>query len=131
MGMQIEMVDPHRIQQLHGENDPRKVADLAASMTDNGWTGAPIVVIPGQDHGWGAGDPQAITGSHRIAAARQVEIDVPTIDLNDLLAEHGLTLASLDEEYGVDDDAAHYEAIRRLDEHLPGVVVDYYGLDAH
>ena len=128
----MEMLDPNNIVPLHDAHDADKLTKLIDSMTTNGWSGAPIVVIPGRDYGWGPGNPQAITGSHRIAAARETGIDIPTIDLNQLLDAHGIALADLDDEYGVDpDDETHYEAIRRLDEHLPANVVDHYGLDAH
>jgi ParB-like chromosome segregation protein Spo0J len=130
--MQTEVIDPDRIQPLHEPDDTDKVADLTAAMTADGWTGAPVIVIDGVDRGWGAGDPQAITGSHRIAAARAAGIDIPTVNFRDVLVEYGFTLAQLDEEYGVDpDDDTHYEAVRRLDEHLPAEAVEYYGLDAH
>lgn len=130
--LEITQRDPEQIQPWHDVRDDDKVAQLAASMREHGWQGAPVVVIPGTDYGWGEGDPIAITGSHRIAAAIEAEIDVPAIDLNDLLAAHDLTLAELDDEHGTQpDDELHQEAVERLDYHLPRDVVEYYGLDAH
>ena len=124
--------EPTRIQPWHEVYDQDKFETLVESMRANGWVGAPVVVIAGADHGWGAGDPIAITGSHRIAAAIEADIDVPTISLDDLLAEHGTSLAELDEEHGTaPDDERHEEAVTRLAYHLPADVVDHYGLDAH
>jgi hypothetical protein len=124
--------EPTRIQPWHEVTDQDKYLALVESMRANGWVGAPIVVITGRDHGWGAGDPTAITGSHRIAAAIETGTDIPTVDLDDLLAEHGTSLTELDEEYGTDpDDDRHEEAVTRLAYHLPANVVEQYGLDAH
>jgi hypothetical protein len=121
-----ETIDATRIQPRHEIRDEDKLADLVESLTAHGWQGPPIVTIPGEDFGWGPGDPRAITGSHRIGAARQVDIEIPTIDLDEILAAHGTSLAALTAEYGDED-----EAIIRLSCHLPAHVVVYYGLDAH
>lgn len=116
-------VTPSQIRPWHEIRDETKLADLIESMQANGWLGAPIVVIDGHI---------AITGSHRLAAAEFVGLDVPTVDLDELLAAHGTSLADLDEEYGtLPGDELHYEVVTRLDYHLPADVVDHYGLDAH
>lgn len=118
-------VDPNAVRTWHEAWDAAKLATLIDSMRTQGWTGAPVVVIPREGC-----DPVAITGSHRITAAREVGIDVPTVNLDDLLAAEDTSLAQLDEEYG-DIDGDHYEAIVRLDYHLSAEVVEIYGLDAH
>lgn len=123
-------IEADRIQPLHEVQDEQKLANLVESMSADGWVGAPIVVVPGQDFGWGSGDPCAITGSHRIAAARIAGIDVEVIEIDELLAEQGTNLAELDDMYG-DPNGDHYEAITRLTDHLPADVVERYGLDAH
>lgn len=125
--------DPHRLQPWNDPEDSGKLASLTESMRTGGWAGPPVVVIPGHDYGWGEGNPVAVTGSHRIYAARDAEIDVPTIQLDDLLGQFGTSLAELDEEWGVDptNDPTHEDAIRRLDGVLPREVVDYYGFDVH
>lgn len=119
--------DPNRIAPLHDAEDEAKLADLVESMAANGWVGAPVVVITTED-----GDPQAITGSHRIAAAREVGIDVPTVDVADLLAAHGRDLAGLVAEFeAAGFDLPWYGVVARLSELLPADVLGYYGLDAH
>src|SRR5690348_2748995 len=132
MQMAAELRNPDRIQPPHEAYDGDKLADLVTSMRANGWQGAPVVTIAGRDHGWGEGDPIAVTGSHRIAAAQQAGIDIPVVDLDTLLHEHGTSLAEVDEETGTDpDDERHTEAVTRLDYYLPADIVEYYGLDAH
>lgn len=119
---QIVERDASEIRPWHEFQDNTKYRTLVASMQDNGWTGAPIVVIDGER-------PQAITGSHRIPAAEFVGIKVPTVDIDDLLRDAGTALAELDEEYG-NNEGDHYEAICRLAYHLPDNVIEHYGLDA-
>lgn len=130
MGMtEMSERDPHRIQPWNDADDRAKLAQLIDSMETNGWAGAPVLVITEPD-----GDPIAITGSHRIHAARQADIDVPTVDLADLLTEHGHNLDALIGEYtdaGLNYEDARYEVICRLDEHLPAEVAENYGIDAH
>lgn len=124
-------LDPNRIRPWHEPHDEAKLNTLIESMRTNGWTGAPVVTIAGRDFGWGAGDPQAITGSHRIAAARQAGIDVHAVDLDDLLRAIGTSLAEVDAYFGVrGDDERHYKAVVRLDQVLPRGIIDHYGLDA-
>jgi ParB-like chromosome segregation protein Spo0J len=123
----IEMTerDPRRIQPWHEVQDEAKLAALVESMATTGWRGAAVVVVERVD-----GDPVAVTGSHRIAAAHEAGIEVPTVSVDDLLRAEGTSLAELDEMYG-NCEGDHYEAILRLDEHLPVEVIEYYGLDAH
>jgi len=125
--------DPNRLQPWNDPEDSGKLATLTEAMRTNGWSGPPVVVIPGHDYGWGEGSPVAVTGSHRIYAARDAGIDVPTVRLDDVLSHFGTSLAKLDEEYSVDpaSDPTHEDAIRRLNEVLPREVVDHYGFDAH
>lgn len=96
--------------------DAEKIAGLIASMEADGWTGAPVVVD---------GD-QAVTGSHRIAAACKVGLDIPTVSIRDLFAEAGLDYDDAVEEYG-----DRYEVIVHADRFLPASIIDRYGLDAH
>lgn len=132
LGLPVEMVGPDGLQPWNDVTDDAKVESLAESMRDGGWRGPPVVVIPGRDYGWGAGSPIAITGSHRIHAAREAGIEVLTVDLDELLRKHGTSLAEVDEQTGADpDDERHTESVTRLDHFLPGEVIERYGLDAH
>ncbi len=54
---------------LHEPRDAAKLAALTESMVEHGWTGRPILAI---DNGNGY---IALTGSHRIAAARAAGLD--------------------------------------------------------
>src|SRR5436305_15273698 len=81
--------DPNRIQPWHEAHDEDKTAALTESMSANGRVGAPIVTIAGRDHGWGPGDAIAVNGSHRIAAARDAGIAVPTVHPDVLVSAHG------------------------------------------
>ena len=53
---------------LHEVRDEEKLNNLIESMKENGWTGRPIVVLD-------IGDIQALTGSHRYAAAKIAGIE--------------------------------------------------------
>lgn len=54
--------------------DPEKVAAIAASIRENGWTGAPILVA--------AASGILITGSHRLAALRLIDEEDGLDDLD-------------------------------------------------
>lgn len=63
--------------EVHGVKDKAKLDRLVVDMQKNGWRGDPLLVF---DNGNGA---YALNGSHRIAAARQVGIDVPVMYVDD------------------------------------------------
>lgn len=87
MEAQIEYLDPEDIQPPHEVQDEEKVEQLAASMREaaDGWVGRPLVV-------WRAhGVCQALTGSHRLAAARLVMSAIPCL----ILTEEQATAAKL------------------------------------
>ena len=54
--------------------DRAKVEALAESIERDGWVGAPILTYGGM----------ALTGTHRLEAAREIGLDVPTLDLTDI-----------------------------------------------
>jgi hypothetical protein len=55
---------------LHEVRDSEKLATIAASMEQNGWQGHPVLVVDCGEYF------QAITGSHRIAAAELAGVEV-------------------------------------------------------
>jgi len=67
--MTFETISIDRIRPFHEVRDSEKLAALIASMTERGWDGRPLVVIDCGDY------YQAITGSHRWAAANEVGLD--------------------------------------------------------
>jgi len=62
------MIDIQKIVPPHGARDTEKLTELIRSMCVDGWVGAPIVAIEV------GGTFFALTGSHRIAAARATEL---------------------------------------------------------
>jgi hypothetical protein len=126
---QMTATDAHLIEAPHDADDEVKLEQLADAMRRDGWVGAPVVVIERED-----ADPLAVTGSHRIAAAREVGIDVPTVLLADLVAQRGGNLAEMIADFeaaGFDRDSATIEAAIRVVGQLPADVVEHYGLDMH
>lgn len=101
----------------HEVTDEDKAATIARDMQEHGWQGAPLVVL--------ADYAQALTGVHRLAAAEEAGLtEVPAVELEDLLAAHGIDLWERREEFGDLDDA-----IEHLAAELPQDVQDAYGLD--
>ncbi|MBR2743409.1 MAG: ParB N-terminal domain-containing protein [Clostridia bacterium] len=72
-----EYIDPERVQTVNGVTDRKKYDALVSSFTRNGWDGRPLVVVENGNEGY-----IALTGSHRIAAAREARINVPAIVLD-------------------------------------------------
>lgn len=62
--------------EIHPVKDKGKFDSLVANMQDRGWVGRPVLVW---DNGNGV---FALTGSHRIAAARRADIDVPVVHVD-------------------------------------------------
>lgn len=54
-------------------------------MTANGWLGPPVLTIA---------EEQAITGTHRIAAARQTGTEIMTLDLSDVTEESTMEIGA-------------------------------------
>lgn len=73
-------MNPFLITPPHEVRDAAKLAQLVESMRRDGWTGRPVVIVD-------TGTWQAITGSHRIEAARILGIDVPTVEADESLWE--------------------------------------------
>lgn len=82
-----DYVSPKKLFPPHEVRDQRKLSKLTDSMIKNGWQGRPILVVD-----LGQGD-EAITGSHRIAAAKDAGIDVPVVrvdaDIGDYINDSG------------------------------------------
>jgi hypothetical protein len=60
-----------RTEALSGRASSRNVSGIADSMRSNGWQGPPIKTVSVDD------ELYVVDGHHRLAAARQVGIDVP------------------------------------------------------
>lgn len=66
------------IVELHGVRDKKKRDALQADMELRGWSGRPVLAYRDD-----SGAVFALTGSHRIAAARAADIDVPIVLVSD------------------------------------------------
>ena len=76
--MKTEHIRLSKIEPLHSAGDRALVRQLAQSMQQEGWRGNPLLVI---DLGYGY---QALTGSHRLEAAREAGLDeVPAVVIDD------------------------------------------------
>ena len=71
-------VSASRIEPIHGVRDNEKLNLLVESMEEKGWTGRPIPVYEG------IYGKMALTGSHRIAAAKKAGIDIPIYEIDGL-----------------------------------------------
>lgn len=111
-------------QPYHEVRDLMKLTALVESMAKDGWVGGPIV-IQGE---------QAITGSHRLAAAALVmdrwerdedvvEVHVETVEFRDLFEDAGLDLDEVARD-------ANYDMTEIVNA-LPASVKAEYGIDLH
>ena len=90
----VEFVNPKRIEPPHGVENKEKLNELVDSMKVEGWVGRPVLYY---DIGRG---PEALTGSHRIAAAQKAGLsDIPAVkvtgDIGDYVDEFGNSISEL------------------------------------
>jgi len=76
----IQQVSLSSIKSRHGVAEPRKFRRLTASMATRGWVGRPLLAVPSGD-GF-----RALTGSHRIAAARAASLETVPVHVVDISA---------------------------------------------
>lgn len=70
-------LDPRIVRPIHAPRDPEYVDTIVRSMSENGWLGRPLLVVPAVS---GIYKYQALTGSHRLAAAKRVMLKtIPTL----------------------------------------------------
>ena len=114
----LDVIDATGYITAQDDRDEDRVTEIADSMRANGWQGAPLVVLP--DYA------RAYSGTHRLAAAEQADLDeVPAVDLAALFAACDLDLAGIcdTEDLGLLSDRPEILA------HLPADVLAVYGLD--
>ena len=76
-------IEPKRIEPPHGVEDKQKLSNLVNSMSKEGWKGRPILAY---DVGRGI---EALTGSHRIAAARKAGLDeIPVVMVDERIGNY-------------------------------------------
>lgn len=71
---EIDDLDPYEIQPLNAITDQEKYEKMVEDMETEGYKGAPIVAMENGNEGY-----IALTGSHRIYAARKAGIDIPVV----------------------------------------------------
>lgn len=71
---EIDDLDPYEIQPLNAITDQAKYEKMVEDMETEGYKGAPIVAMENGNEGY-----IALTGSHRIYAARRAGIDIPVV----------------------------------------------------
>jgi hypothetical protein len=76
----MQDMSPWDVRTMHEATDPRKLARLVKSMSKSGWTGRPVLAMPLAD------GIQALTGSHRLAAAREAQLDTVPVYVLDTSA---------------------------------------------
>jgi hypothetical protein len=108
------MITAHEVQDIeHAEA-------IAKSMRENGWVGGPLVTNESGD--------ELITGTHRHYAWTEIlgrdESDIPTVAIDELCEEYGISWADLCEEFIWADDPG-YEATKSL----PTEMRRDYGID--
>ncbi len=114
--LDLDIHDGTNFAPRHEVRDQAHLEQITASMITSGWTGAPIVAD--------VETAQAITGSHRIVAAKAAGIDVPAVDVFDLAEACGIDLYDLIETYGALEDA-----LPRLCALASAEIREAYGLD--
>lgn len=71
-----DLMSPKKILPVNEIDDYDKYAALVYDFEHEGYSGRPIVAMD-----LGGGEYQALTGSHRIFAAREADIDIPTVTI--------------------------------------------------
>lgn len=68
-----ELLDPEYIRKIN-DVEKSKLAKMINSLERNGYKGRPVVVLDNANEGY-----IALTGSHRLAAAEAVGIEIPAV----------------------------------------------------
>jgi hypothetical protein len=76
-------LEPRSVIEIHGPKDKAKLASLVEDMNEHGWRGRPILVYADA-----SGATHALTGSHRLAAAKKAGITVPVHYVSDEAIGH-------------------------------------------
>jgi len=71
----VQTISPHRVVPFHGVASEDRYNELRKNLSKDGWNGTPIVVY----------DDLALGGAHRIAASRDLNMDIPIVDIEDLI----------------------------------------------
>jgi hypothetical protein len=97
------LLEGRQLIEIHSANNASKLKAITENMAANGWQGRPILA-------WDTGNGSlALTGSHRIAAARAAGIEVPTVYVDAAKMEKyaAKTGKTVDDIIGAGDDHVH------------------------
>jgi hypothetical protein len=98
-------LDPKEITALHEARSHQHLGELTDDMERNGWTGRPLLVIEREN------DYLAWTGSHRIAAAKEVGLrQIPCY----VLSESKLLALGFDAQWGHVEDRERLAILRKV-----------------
>jgi hypothetical protein len=119
--MPTEDMNWQELRELHEVRDYEKFESILNDMKENGWRGAPLVRL----------DDQLLTGSHRFAAAKELDIKIPTIELRDVFEHYGsdydqMTQDWEDNSYPSQDFSSWWQ--ENQSEYLPNSAEDDFGL---
>lgn len=67
-------LDSQTMINLVNSTDADHLAEIVNSMTENGWQGRPVIIANNANEGY-----EAITGSHRITAAKETGTNIEAI----------------------------------------------------
>lgn len=87
-GIEEQVIQPdgfvERIEPPHQVRDAEKVAELRDQMEKDGeWVGRPVLAFTDE-----SGGVFALTGSHRIAAAKAAEVEIPVVEVSEAALSH-------------------------------------------
>lgn len=109
---------------LHEVRDKEKLERLVESLEEKGWEGVPLVIWPVYN--------QLLTGSHRYAAAKELEwadSEIPVIDIEEIFVEAGLDFQKVLKKHGY---PFYCESgFLKVLWTLPQPIRDKYGIDWH
>lgn len=123
-------IDPYEISTINDITDRKKFDYLVSEFEKNGWEGRPVVIVENGNDGY-----KALTGSHRILAAKEANIMVKAVvveyssDIDDLVSansdEERASVAKDLYRDGVLSDAAYQLIIREDDLNFENFDVPY------
>ena len=113
-----EKLDPGNIAEINPITDQDKYMALMQDFSTNGWSGNPILVKD-----LGNNNYQALTGSHRVLAAKTTGTDVPSVIVRETMGKHDDLWESLE---NITEDEDRLEIIEKLHKHgeVPAKALD-------
>lgn len=102
-------ISPDKIEPVNPVTDVEKFKAIAYQLKTKGWEGRPILTVD-----VGGGRYQALTGSHRIYAAIDADVQVPVVEISSLRKLSKVEQELLDSLPTLQDDEQRYAALKQL-----------------